>query len=224
MSWRSAMRRTRQRPRNTLANSDSWNNNTNKVTEAPNDSNQIGMHVRVLRYHEIRLGNIEKQLAKLSRQLSSFPSSVKQRTNVKNKSDTAAENTGPVNQLQGVLKNLAEEVASSNKMIKQFEIDPTICLRTHSRVINDFSYYEYLPIKKRRLIKNFASSFDCETGKYMNKNSRFEYIEVYPIPKLDKHVVFTSTKPGNCEWFRERGFSRYPKILFSHYYTYVRII
>lgn len=120
MSWRSAMRRTRQRPRNTLANSDSWNNNTNRVTEAPNDSNQIGMHVRVLRYHEIRLGNIEKQLAKLSRQLSSFPSSVKQRTNVKNKSDTAAENTGPVNQLQGVLKNLAEEVASSNKMIKQF--------------------------------------------------------------------------------------------------------
>ena len=120
MSWRSAMRRTRQRPRNTLANSDSWNNNTNRVTEAPNDSNQIGMHVRVLRYHEIRLGNIEKQLAKLSRQLSSFPSSVKQRTNVKNKSNTAAENTEPVNQLQGVLKNLAAEVASSNKMIKQF--------------------------------------------------------------------------------------------------------
>ena len=120
MSWRSAMRRTRQRPRNTLANSDSWNNNANRVTEAPNDSNQIGMHVRVLRYHEIRLGNIEKQLAKLSRQLSSFPSSVKQRTNVKNKSDTAAENTEPVNQLQGVLKNLAAEVASSNKMIKQF--------------------------------------------------------------------------------------------------------
>ena len=123
------------------------------------------------------------------------------------------------------LKSFSPQIIKNrNKMIKQFEIDPTICLRTHSRVINDFSYYEYLPIKKRRLIKNFASSFDCETGKYMNKNSRFEYIEVYPIPKLDKHVVFTSTKPGNCEWFRERGFSRYPKILFSHYYTYVRII
>jgi len=126
MSWRSAMRRTRQRPNNTLANSANWNNNntnttTNRVTGTPDESNQIGMHVRVLRYHEIRLGNIEKQLAKLSRQLSSLPSSITQKTNVMNKAGAVVtENTGTVNQLQGVLKNLAEEVASSNKMIKQF--------------------------------------------------------------------------------------------------------
>ena len=120
MSWRSAMRRTRQRPRNTLANSEAWNTNPNTVTEPKDENNQIGMHVRVLRYHEIRLGNIEKQLAKLSRQISSSSSSIKQGTNVKNKFDAVPQNTGKVNQLQDVLKNLAEEVASSNKMIKQF--------------------------------------------------------------------------------------------------------
>lgn len=120
MSWRSAMRRTRQRPRNTLANSAAWNTNPNTATESKDENNQIGMHVRVLRYHEIRLGNIEKQLAKLSRQISSSSSSIKQGTNVKNKFDAAPQNTGKVNQLQDVLKNLAEEVASSNKMIKQF--------------------------------------------------------------------------------------------------------
>ena len=120
MSWRSAMRRTRQRPRNTLANSEAWNTNPNTVNESKDENNQIGMHVRVLRYHEIRLGNIEKQLAKLSRQISSSSSSIKQGTNVKNKFDAVPQNTGKVNPLQDVLKNLAEEVASSNKMIKQF--------------------------------------------------------------------------------------------------------
>ena len=79
------MRRTRQRPRNTLANSEAWNTNPNTVNESKDENNQIGMHVRVLRYHEIRLGNIEKQLAKLSRQISSSSSSIKQGTNVKNK-------------------------------------------------------------------------------------------------------------------------------------------
>jgi hypothetical protein len=114
------MRRTRQRPRNTLANSEAWNTNPNTVNESKDENNQIGMHVRVLRYHEIRLGNIEKQLAKLSRQISSSSSSIKQGTNVKNKFDAVPQNTGKVNPLQDVLKNLAEEVASSNKMIKQF--------------------------------------------------------------------------------------------------------
>ena len=122
MSWRSAMRRTRQRPRNNIQNSEIWsgnNNNLGRVTQAPQDSEQIGMHVRVLRYHEIRLGNIEKQLAKLSRQLSSsaqHPTT----TSVMKNTGKQSEKKETVNQLQGVLKNLAEEVASSNKMIKQF--------------------------------------------------------------------------------------------------------
>ena len=125
MSWRSAMRRTRQRPRNTLANSESWGNARNLKNNAaimPQESDQIGMHVRVLRYHEIRLGNIEKQLATLSRQLSNLgASSTHQQTNKKRKSAVNKHNnTETVNQLQGVLKSLAEEVASSNKMIKQF--------------------------------------------------------------------------------------------------------
>lgn len=123
MSWRSAMRRTRNRPRNTLVNSENWGNSGSNAQQMSRDgSEQIGMHVRVLRYHEIRLGNIEKQLANLSRQLSGLGNSStttaskiqpKNKNFQKNKDET-------VTQLQGVLKNLAEEVASSNKMIKQF--------------------------------------------------------------------------------------------------------
>jgi len=122
MSWRSAMRRTRQRPRNNIQNSEIWssnNNNLGRVTQAPQDSEQIGMHVRVLRYHEIRLGNIEKQLAKLSRQLSSSEQYSTTTSVMKNTGQQSGKKE-TVNQLQGVLKNLAEEVASSNKMIKQF--------------------------------------------------------------------------------------------------------
>jgi len=122
MSWRSAMRRTRQRPRNNIQNSEIWsgnNNNLGRVTQAPQDSEQIGMHVRVLRYHEIRLGNIEKQLANLSRQLSSSTQHPTTTSVMKNTGQQANKKEA-VNQLQGVLKNLAEEVASSNKMIKQF--------------------------------------------------------------------------------------------------------
>ena len=123
MSWRSAMRRTRNRPRNTLVNSENWGNSGSNAQQMSRDgSEQIGMHVRVLRYHEIRLGNIEKQLANLSRQLSGLGNSSttsaskiqpKNKNFQKNKDET-------VTQLQGVLKSLAEEVASSNKMIKQF--------------------------------------------------------------------------------------------------------
>ena len=122
MSWRSAMRRTRQRPRNNIQNSEIWsgnNNNLGRVTQAPQDSEQIGMHVRVLRYHEIRLGNIEKQLAKLSRQLSTSEQHSTTTSVMKNTVQQSGKKE-TVNQLQGVLKNLAEEVASSNKMIKQF--------------------------------------------------------------------------------------------------------
>ena len=74
MAWRNAIRRTRNRPqrstmlnRNTLVNGQNWTNN--KQNNAELSAEQIGMHVRVLRYHEIRLGNIEKQLSTISRQL-----------------------------------------------------------------------------------------------------------------------------------------------------------
>ena len=71
MSWRSALSRTRQRQRNTMVNSEMWGrgNQSGSKMPMPEETDQIGMHVRVLRYHEIRLGNIEKQLATLSRQL-----------------------------------------------------------------------------------------------------------------------------------------------------------
>ena len=117
------MRRTRQRPRPTLANNDSWTNHTNanKGATMPQESDQIGMHVRVLRYHEIRLGNIEKQLANLSRQLSNIgTNSNRKGTSIAKKTVIKPDSSETVNQLQGVLKSLAEEVASSNKMIKQF--------------------------------------------------------------------------------------------------------
>ena len=123
MSWRSALSRTRQRQRNTMVNSEMWGrgNQQGSKMPMPEETDQIGMHVRVLRYHEIRLGNIEKQLATLSRQLSNLGTSSTHPKNTKHKTPTNKHNnTETVTQLQGVLKNLAEEVASSNKMIKQF--------------------------------------------------------------------------------------------------------
>ena len=126
MAWRSAVRRTRQRPRNTminrntLVNSQSWQNN--QTDEEPS-ADQFGMHVRVLRYHEIRLGNIEKQLSTISRQLHNLGKSELQKESKKNSSSTVTNNTlvdGAVGQLEDVLRSLAEEVSSSNKMIKQF--------------------------------------------------------------------------------------------------------
>ena len=57
MSWRSALSRTRQRSRPTMVHSDMWNTNTRSQARStrPEETDQIGMHVRVLRYHEIRL-------------------------------------------------------------------------------------------------------------------------------------------------------------------------
>ena len=127
MAWRSAVRRTRQRPpnrminRNTLVGSQSWNNKQQNNDEPSID--QFGMHVRVLRYHEIRLGNIEKQLSTISRQLHNLGKPELQEESKINSSSTLTKNTtvdGAVGQLHEVLKNLAEEVSSSNKMIKQF--------------------------------------------------------------------------------------------------------
>jgi hypothetical protein len=126
MAWRSAVRRTRQRPRNTminrntLVNSQSWSENKNSEESSVD---QFGMHVRVLRYHEIRLGNIEKQLSTISRQLHNLGKPESQKESIKNSSLSTPNNTlddGAVGQLEDVLRNLAEEVSSSNKMIKQF--------------------------------------------------------------------------------------------------------
>ena len=61
MAWRNTARRTRQR--NTLVNSQQWTNTQQSPEMMAPPSEVIGMHVRVLRYHEIRLGNIEKQLS-----------------------------------------------------------------------------------------------------------------------------------------------------------------
>lgn len=126
MSWRSTVRRTRQRPRTNLPNRDIWSGDT-QIKSDMGGADQIGMHVRVLRYHEIRLGNIEKQLASISRQLNNLgrnnnvtktnPVNV----NAKRSNKVSKNNSNEtVSQLQNVLQNLAQEVASSNKMIKQF--------------------------------------------------------------------------------------------------------
>jgi hypothetical protein len=115
MSWRTSVRRTRERSRNTLVNGQQWGaQQQHETTSAP--AEVIGMHVRVLRYHEIRLGNIEKQLSNLSKQLSNLGKNPKiQRPT---SSGGASDNT--VDQLQDILMNLAAEVSSSNKIIKQF--------------------------------------------------------------------------------------------------------
>lgn len=127
MSWRKAITRTRPNQRNNSLFSRSVaprsrnivNNETHKdATE------QISMHVRVLRYHEIRLGNIEKQLSNIARQLSNLGTPV---SNVSTTTNSSANNVTrnikkneTVTQLQDILKNLAQEVSTSNKMIKDF--------------------------------------------------------------------------------------------------------
>lgn len=127
MSWRKAISRTRPNQRNQSLFSRSVAPRVKRSTvnhETHQDATeQISMHVRVLRYHEIRLGNIEKQLSNIARQLSNLGSPV---SNKKNSSSTnVARNNNKnetVTQLQDILKNLAQEVSTSNKMIKDFII------------------------------------------------------------------------------------------------------
>lgn len=145
MSWRTTIRRTRQRQKIGHSNNDNWGNNSLHQQSEHNGDEQIGMHVRVLRYHEIRLGNIEKQLSNISRQLNNLGNSDSITLNsldknvLKNdslnkfkKSDTDS----TVNELHNVLKNLAEEVSSSNKMIKQFITNDKVAFTEPKTAIN----------------------------------------------------------------------------------------
>ena len=126
MSWRKAISRTRPNQRNQSLFSRSVAPRARSAvnSETHQDATeQISMHVRVLRYHEIRLGNIEKQLSNIARQLSNLGSPVSNVSNKKNSSSTnvARNNKNEtVTQLQDILKNLAQEVSTSNKMIKDF--------------------------------------------------------------------------------------------------------
>ena len=141
MSWRKAISRTRPNQRNQSLFSRSVAPRSRSAVnrETHQDATeQISMHVRVLRYHEIRLGNIEKQLSNIARQLSNLGSPVSNVSNKKNSSSTnvARNNKNEtVTQLQDILKNLAQEVSTSNKMIKDFIIGGNT--HTHTSVASN---------------------------------------------------------------------------------------
>jgi hypothetical protein len=167
MSWRTSVRRTRERSRNTLANGQQWGARQQPDTiSAP--AEVIGMHVRVLRYHEIRLGNIEKQLSNLSKQLSNLGKNPKiQRPT---SSGGASDNT--VDQLQDILMNLAAEVSSSNKIIKQF-------------ITGDKTEYKSVPIQEIMMGKDES----------VEKNEALEK----KIP-LEKNIPLEISEKDTMEW------------------------
>ena len=113
MSWRS---NRRVRPRQKSVGRPMRQQQQQQQQSGPITDEQIGMHVRVLRYHEIRLGNIEKQLSDISRKLSNLGKNDKINTPLSSKNNIKA----PVEDLKTILSVLAQEVSSSNKMIQKF--------------------------------------------------------------------------------------------------------